>query len=438
MFCREQACLFPTVIQEYLLEMLSHFLNPNFALQPIARRSVADKKVNAKSGFKSSFLLIFLLAFLPVSPIFADNDPLIRVAVAKDIDSVTIKVNGAYEISNPATHQIFEKDLSFGPTVIRQGPQGLKLGDRQLVVNWIRFYSNRDVAVIVGTKERRYRGAVDVLLMPNAKLLVINQLEVENYIKGVLLHEVSNRWPLEALKVQAVAARSYAFVQITANVKKDFDVTNDIYSQVYGGRTSERYRTNLAVDQTKGEILTFGGKVLPAYFHATCGGHTENAVELWPKQALGPLSGVHCTYCRQSPHYFWKRNVRLKEIQEKLNAKGYPIGLIDDIAIAKRNESDRILTLVITDKNAKQITISGKDFREILGPNLIRSNNYYIVMQGYYCDFFGKGWGHGVGMCQWGAQGMSALGLTYDKILQFYYPGAVLTVVKDQSLPKVQ
>ncbi len=384
---------------------------------------------------KKVFFLSFWTVFLFVAFVYADNDtsPLIRIAVAKDIDSVTIKISGAYEISNPLTHQILQKDLSFGPSVITKTEQGLKLGEHQFAFDRLRFYSSRDVAVIVAGKERRYRGFVDVLFATNGKLLVVNQLEVEDYIKGVLLHEVSNHWPLEALKAQAIATRSYAFVQIAANIKKDFDVTNDIYSQVYGGRTSERYRTNLAVDATKGEVLTYQGKVLPAYFHATCGGHTENAAELWPKQNLAPLKGVRCIYCRDSPHYFWKRNIALKEIQAKLSAKGYPLGVIDDISISKRNDSDRILTLIISDHTGKQITISGKDFREIVGPNLIRSNNYYIVMQGYYCDFFGKGWGHGVGMCQWGAQGMSAQGLSYDKILQFYYPGAVLTVIKEPA-----
>lgn len=387
-------------------------------------------------SFQKIILLVVALLTVPGHALFAahsgagNNGPLIRIAVAKDIESVTIKMSGAYEISDPLTRVILEKDLGFGPAIVKKGAAGLKLGDQELTVQRVRFNCVRDVGVVAGGKERRYRGVVDVLLLADGKLLVINQLEVEDYIKGVLYHEVSNRWPIEALKVQAVAARSYAFTQMQANVKKDFDVTNDIYSQVYGGRTSERYRTNLAVDATNGQVLMFQGKVLPTYFHATCGGHTEDAVELWPKQSLAPLKGVRCIYCRESPHYFWKRNVRLKDIQDKLVAKGYDIGLIEDISVTKRNNSERILSLLITDRTGKQMAISGKDFREIVGPNLIRSNNYFIVMQGYYCDFIGKGWGHGVGMCQWGAQGMSEQGFTYDKILQFYYPGSTISVAK--------
>jgi len=375
--------------------------------------------------------IIFLTALLLVvsgHQLFAaERGAQARIAVAKDIDSVTIKMSGGYEISDLLSHEMIEKDFGFGPKVVTKGVKGLLLGEKEVITRRVRFTSVRDVSVTVKGKERRYRGYVDVHVNPNGKLLVINQLDVEDYIKGVLYHEVSNRWPMEVLKVQAVAARSYAFTQMQANVKKDFDVTNDIYSQVYGGLTSERYRTSLAVDETKGQVLTFEGKVLPTYFHATCGGHTQDAVELWPKQSWAPLKGVRCIYCRESPHYFWKRNIRLKDIQDKLIAKGYKIGLIEDISVTKRNNSERIISLVITDRTKKQLTISGKDFREILGPNLIRSNNYYIVMKGYFCDFLGKGWGHGVGMCQWGAQGMSLQGFTYDKILLFYYPGSSIS-----------
>ncbi len=380
--------------------------------------------------------LIFLfLCFLVFGkPGFASetaaHSPLVRIAVAKDIDRVSIKMSGAYEISDPLSRDILSKDIRLAPTVVTKGMKGLKFGARETTLKRLRFYSHRDVTVLLNNKERRYRGFIDIVLTPKDELIVINQLEVEDYIKGVLLHEVSNRWPMEALKVQAVAARTYALNQMKVNAVRDFDVTNDIYSQVYGGLTSERYRTNLAVDSTRGEILTYQGKVFPTYFHATCGGRTEDAAELWPNQPLPPLAGVRCIYCRESPHYFWKKDFQVTEIEKKLNAKGFKIGAIEDIAVTQRNKSDRILTLIITDKEGHQLTISGKDFREVMGPNIIRSNNYYIVMQGEYCDLIGKGWGHGVGMCQWGSQGMAAQGFTYDKILLFYYPGTVLSKIK--------
>lgn len=381
------------------------------------------------------FLSLITLVFLVCVPVWAgeypgDNGPLVRIAIAKDIDRVTVKVSGAYEIIDPKTRTVIAKGIRFPPTNVCAVRNVLTLGGKEISSTRVRFYSPRDVSVSVKNKERRYRGFVDVCLGADGRLLVINELEMEDYIKGVLLHEVSNRWPMEALKAQAVAVRTYALYQLKMNMAHEYDVTNDIYSQVYGGRTSERYRTNLAVDQTKDVILTYQGKVFPTYFHATCGGHTEDAKELWPRQSWPPLDGVRCLYCRESPHYFWQKNLSAAEIQSKLNEKGVKAGPIEDISVTRRDKSDRILTLIITGQDGRQITISGKDFREFIGPNVIRSNNYYIVMQGAFCDFIGKGWGHGAGLCQWGAQGMADKGVSYDKILEFYYPLSVLSRIK--------
>jgi len=383
---------------------------------------------------KSRFLIsvLFLLITLPVhaqdKP--SDNDPMIRIAIVRNVDRVQIRMNGAYEISDPLTRKVIEDGIRFADYETISGGKTLKLGERSLGIKRVRFYARRDVSVYHGGKEKRYRGYVDVHLTPDGKLLVINQLELEDYVRGVLYHEVSHRWPMEALKVQAVATRSYAVYQMKANYMRDFDVTNDIYSQVYGGRTGERYRTNIAVSETIGEVLLYQGKILPAYFHATCSGRTENVKELWPRHEMPPLAGVACRHCRESPHYFWKRNLQLKDIQTKLNAKGHKIGAIADIAILNHNTSGRIEKLLLTDRTGGKLTIAGKDFREVVGPNIIRSNNYYVVMHGYYVDFFGKGWGHGVGMCQWGAQGMSSIGSAYDKILELYYPGTEIAKLK--------
>jgi stage II sporulation protein D len=115
--------------------------------------------------------------------------------------------------------------------------------------------------------------------------------------------------------------------------------------------------------------------------------------------------------------------MRLKDIQDSLNAKGYNLGLIKEIQVLERNQSQRIKTLKIVTRDDKEIIISGKDFRSIVGPNRIRSNNYVIEMKGYYVDFLGKGWGHGVGLCQWGAKFMADQGYHFHQILKYYYPG---------------
>jgi len=241
----------------------------------------------------------------------------------------------------------------------------------------------------------------------------------------VLYHEVSHHWPMEALKAQAVAARTYALYSINP-AGKPYDVTNDIYSQVYGGKSSERYRTDLAVEHTRGQVLTYNGRLIPAYFHATCGGMTEDAHELWNVDDIPPLRGVPCSFCQNSPHMHWKKNFRLKNIQDALNLHGYKVGSIKEISIVDKDRSERINHLKITQKNGQDLVIRGKDFRDLMGPNVIMSNNYEITMRGYYVDLAGKGWGHGVGMCQWGALGMARQQFNYKQILAYYYPQAAL------------
>ena len=122
----------------------------------------------------------------------------------------------------------------------------------------------------------------------------------------------------------------------------------------------------------------------------------------------------------------WKKNFRLRDIQNALNLHGYKVGSIKDISIVDRDRSERIEHLKITQKNGHDLIIKGKDFRALMGPNVLMSNNYEIVMKGYYADITGKGWGHGVGMCQWGAFGMAKQQFNYRQILAYYYPRCIL------------
>ena len=123
----------------------------------------------------------------------------------------------------------------------------------------------------------------------------------------------------------------------------------------------------------------------------------------------------------------WKKNFQLKAIQEALNKHGYKIGPIKDITVVDRDRSERINNLKVTGRGGDELTIKGKDFREAIGPNVLKSNNYEVQMQGYYVNFIGKGWGHGVGLCQWGARGMALEQFNYQKILTYYYPGSDIT-----------
>ncbi|MDD5436819.1 MAG: SpoIID/LytB domain-containing protein [Candidatus Omnitrophica bacterium] len=275
---------------------------------------------------------------------------------------------------------------------------------------------------------RRFRGKVDVVKKNNGKVMVINSLGLDEYLYGVLYHEVSHRWPMEALKAQAIAARTFALYQIRQSRSQPYDLRNDIYSQVYGGRESEKWATTIAVNRTKGQVLTYKGDIFPAYYHATCAGHTEDASNLWNVD-LAPLKGVECNFCSESPHYRWTKNMPLSTLEDALDKNGYKIGNISSVAVLTKNRSGRADKIEIKDDTGRSVILTGKDFRQFLGPNDIRSTKFNMVVRGPVLTIDGVGWGHGVGMCQWGAYGMSRTGMKADEILEHYYPGTEISTI---------
>lgn len=270
---------------------------------------------------------------------------------------------------------------------------------------------------------RRFRGSVDIIKKDNGKQMAINRLGLDDYLYGVLYHEVSHRWPIEVLKAQAIAARTFALYQVRQNKSQPYDLRSDIYSQVYGGRTSEKWSTTRAVNLTKGKVLKYNGGIFPSYYHATCAGHTEDASNLWNID-MPPLKGVPCDFCKDSPHYRWTKDIPLQAVRDKLIGNGHTIGAIAAISVLSKNASGRADKLEIKDEAGASVVLTGKDFRQMIGPNEIRSTKFDISVKDGTLGIYGLGWGHGVGMCQWGAFGMARKGKKADEILKYYYPGA--------------
>ena len=367
------------------------------------------------------FVIVILIisASLLAGSTLAYKDTYVRVAILRDSPSFDLIVSGAYQIVD-ANNKILSRGNNLKTKVI-MAAEGLYISSISLKSEKVIIKpKNPDSIRING---RRFRGDV-MLVGKKSGILAINFLNIEDYIKGVLYHEISHYWPIEAIKTQAVVSRTFALYQTMMNKDKEYDLTSDIYSQVYGGRTSERWRTSIAVDKTRGEIIKYQGKILPSFFHATCGGMTEDANNLW-NMDLAPLKGVVCGYCSRSPHFNWHASLSIDALKDTLNKSGYKINILKDILVKERNKTSRVTKLeIITD--AQNLDISGKDFRNIIGPNVIRSLNFEVKIQGNNAEFQGIGWGHGVGMCQWGAYFMAKRGKKYNEIIKYYYPGVDL------------
>ncbi|MDP3730460.1 MAG: SpoIID/LytB domain-containing protein [Candidatus Omnitrophota bacterium] len=379
---------------------------------------------------KTSVLLSLVLAlsFAPVHASSAaekENNPVMRVLVLDNRDSMSLAVKGTYRIYSMPS----EKLLTGGyilHTKVRASEQGIMFGARKLKFSKIRITVPEGALIYLDG--RSFRGIVDIIKKDNMKLAVINRITLEEYLYGVLYNEVSHRWPIEAIKAQGIAARTFALYQARQNKLQDYDMTNDIYSQVYSGATSERWSTTRAVKLTLGKILIFKSGIFPTYYHATCGGRTEDAANLWNID-IEPLKGSECGFCKESPHYKWTKNIPLSEIEKKLSDNGYKIGKIKSVTAMARNKSGRVDKIEIRDDSDVSCVLTGKDFRRMMGPNDVRSANFEPSVNNDKLVLSGIGWGHGVGMCQWGANGMAGHGRNAEEILKIYYPGAKVTTI---------
>ena len=348
----------------------------------------------------------------------------IRICVVKNIPQISLNIKGRYKIFTFNTDELIEEGRYFKKSTVSPLMSGVRIGKKEFRVYGIKLVPKKDSTIYVGKK--RFRGSLDIIRTEDLKLLVINHVDVEDYLRGVLYHEVSHWWPMEVLKAQAITARTYAIYQSRVSKAKDYDLTDDVYSQVYGGKFSERWRTDRAIRATRNKVLTFNGKIFPTYYHATCGGHTEDALNLWNID-LRALKGIKCSFCRKSPHYHWSKRMSLSDIESKLKKSGYSIGKISSIKIAGRFPSNRAGDIEIKSSTAVLI-IPAKNFRKILGNDLIRSTNFKLNIKGNAAFFEGYGWGHGVGMCQWGAYFMAKRHFKAIEILRFYYPGTKVEI----------
>jgi len=354
---------------------------------------------------------------------FAQSQGMVRVSIIKDAQSLSLKLTGGYEIIDFRNKKILSEGQDLKTTIIAfKG--GILLGGITFNTGSILIKTNSIDAIVIDN--RTFRGSVQVL-KDGGLLSVINHIGLEDYVKGILYHEASHYWPMEVLKAQAIVCRTYAVYEMQENRSRNFDVTSDIYSQVYGGKTSERFRTNEAVDATRGQILTFGNKVFPAYFHATCAGHTEDASKLWNIN-IAPLKGVECNYCKEAPHFNWHLVLERGELRQRLVNAGYKMGVIKDIEILGKDGSGRIIDLKIVTA-IKNVVIPAKDFRNIVGPNEVKSTNFTVNLIAEDVVFEGFGWGHGVGLCQWGAYFMATQGKTSQDILKYYYPQSNVKII---------
>lgn len=253
----------------------------------------------------------------------------------------------------------------------------------------------------------------------------INYVDLEAYLWGVVPSELSPHWAADSLKAQAVAARTYALYVKRRSSNKLYDLVATTASQVYGGYDAETPATTKAVNATKGEVMTYGGRLTIAYFHANSGGFTESARNVWLAD-LPYLRAVRDPYSDNIPNGMWELSLSYKAIQDRLNQYGLNVGSISQVLPFDISASGRPKGIAIVSSRGP-IELKSNDFRLKIGPSKLKSAFFSLRESTGGIHINGKGFGHGVGMSQWGAYRMAQAGHNYRAILRHYYKDIEIT-----------
>jgi stage II sporulation protein D len=393
--------------------------NVSSALQENLRHPILQICVIALAG-----------GMLVSSPAAAQPNPeWVRVALVRQDPQVDLKVYGHFTIRALHTGESISQGRRLLSVAIRALPEGLALGEK--IVPFVGVRIEPESRATISLNGKRLRGTLEIVRQSDLTLLVVNHVSLEDYLRGVLSKEAPDYWPKEALKAIAIAARTYAVYQRFLREGVDYDVTGDVMSQDYGGKTAEKASTTRAVKATEGWIMMYNGQLFPAFYHSTCGGMTEHA-RVMGRFNLEPLrGGVACSLCAASPFFKWQRRLTKADVNWALrNSPHGSIGPIRKMDVTKRTASARAEEIAI-DGRQRLLRLSGYDFRSLFGFDRIRSPMFSITQMGDAFILEGRGWGHGVGMCQWGAAELARRGFSAAEILAFYYPKGELVPLKD-------
>ena len=430
-----------------------------------------------KRIFCQFFMIICMLAALSLHVSAIDEDTIVRVGLyygssalsEAKLDNDDEDGGKGYEIGWFDEDREFEEDEEIENECITIEPDGDGLRILDSNTGEVLYETSDDTLAIQPNsdltwfKQNVYRGAFEYRNI-GGDLTVINYVNIEDYVKGVVPYEMTPSWNIEALKAQAVCARSYVWGSMDKHEKAyGFDVCNTTNCQVYKGEVRASENSNDAVDETAGEILYYDDEPVIGFFFSSDGGATEDAENVWG-YPYPYLRGVEDPYEITETAYvgYWTKTLTADEISDKLNAAGKKIGDVCDVSITKFTDMGNVNELTITDTDGNSVVLKNSSCRTTLGLNSIRytvsgsdgtsdkesvkkttgpvgtvsrviggkianasieitGSNGSVTATGSSFVFDGAGWGHHVGMSQHGAKCMADEGYDYEEILMFYF-----------------
>lgn len=390
----------PTFCKSWLFSLTTSEHNP----QPA--RSVFSQRLRRGLVWGGGCLLWLAL----VLPAHAAVE--LRVAIAQGKEAISVGSSTTGIISNGSNQALYQLPKLQGIT-LKADTNGVDLtnGSKTLSEsNAFWLAPSEDGFVWIGDKW--YRGRVMVTL-ENGELTAVNYVNLEDYLYSVVGSEMPTSWPQAALQSQAVAARSYALYKRSKSSSPLYDLNSTTASQVYKGIAQEAPSTIDAVKTTANEVVTYNGQVIEAIFHSSSGGHTENASEVWSSD-VPYLHGVE-DYDQNAPVYKWDKTFSLDDFSRKIGS----VGTVRSLGIPQLTTRGRVVSMSITGDQGAH-TFKGSELRSALD---LRSTRFTIQIDksSGQVKISGFGFGHGVGMSQWGARSLAEQGWNFEQILEHYY-----------------
>lgn len=368
--------------------------------------------------------------------------PDVRVGIVVDAAAVRLESDGRLTLTDDAGRVL---DEGAGPWTVTRAADGIEArrgATTTGVEDGLVVRASRGRIRVEGTA---YYGAI--LFRPAAVgVTAVNLLDLETYLRGVVPLEIGTGRPaeeLEAVKAQAIAARTYALRHAGRRADLGFDYHGSVLDQAYGGADAEDAVATRAVTETRGMVLTYDGEPIEAYYHSTCGGRTAAMEEVWPDEGRPYLRSVSDRrpgggwYCEASSRFRWVESWDEPALLDALTIglqgrTGRPVSVVESLAVAHRSPSGRVAELVVR-TDVGEFRVHGDSIRRVLRPEpdrLLNSTAFELTTRGddrvVSLTVDGSGWGHGIGLCQTGALGRARDGHSYRDILSTYYPGTRL------------
>ena len=384
---------------------------------------------------------------------FDDPSPLVRIALATAHAAPEVGATGSWRLYEGGSDGVMMRATGSETWVVQRAGGVLRAvrdgGGSTLPPADVLVARPAEPGAMLVFAGRRYRGEI-AFMATDSGVLVINRLPLEQYLRGVVPLEIGDRTPAEreAVAAQAVAARSYTYIRLSTAAARPYDLGATVLDQVYGGADAEKPVADAAIAETRGLVLRYNGRIVNTPYHSTCGGTTAEAPEIWRsagepflKRVSDRIPGTDRFYCDVSPRFRWTRTYTAPELSRVLERylRSYAavpagrIGTVRDVRPDGTTASGRTEAMVIvTDRGRHRVR--GNDMRFVLrspGGEILNSTYFSLaptVRSGALTRLVisGHGYGHGVGMCQWGAIGRARAGHDFRTILETYYPGTVV------------